>query len=172
MLPSETVSNIFHPSLLYAIEPLVGMFRLQAAKTFDVRPQLDILEVSYIQSFGKLILTGVPAHLYSRKRLPGGNEPCQPFHFHRFGIPSHETDASCRTSILLEKCGKALFRQQVAHILHQIGTMATFATIWTIGYIDGKRHLVRYLLKYDVIISIPEHSIFVRPPSAVAERSC
>ena len=148
------------------------MLRFQAAKTFDVRSQLDILEVPCIQSFGKLLLTGVPAYLYSRERLPGGNEPCQPFHFHRFGISPHEADASCRTSILLEKCGKALFRQQVAHILHQIGTMAAFATIGTIGYIDGKRHLVRYLLKYDVIISVPEHSIFVRPPSAVAEKSC
>lgn len=59
-----------------------------------------------------------------------------------------------------------------SHILHQIGTMATFATIGTIGYIDSKRHLVRYLLKYDVIISVLEHSISAQPPSAVAERSC
>ena len=49
--------------------------------------------------------------------------------------------------------------------------MATLTFVGTVGNIDCQRHLIRYFLKNDIIISVAEHNIFVQPPFAVVVRN-
>ena len=48
--------------------------------------------------------------------------------------------------------------------------MTALAPIGTVREIDRQSDFIRNFLKYDVIINVTEHNIFVQPPSALPEK--
>lgn len=55
--------------------------------------------------------------------------------------------------IAFKKREQTILSEPIAHVLPQIGTMATRAMMRTIGDIQRQRRFVRHLLKHYVVIS-------------------
>ena len=49
--------------------------------------------------------------------------------------------------------------------------MTALAPIGTVREIDRQSDLIQNFLKYEVIINVTEHNIFVQPPSALPEKN-
>ena len=179
LLP-KAARNVF-PRIVVGVlvEPLVGRRLVQWTKVLEIRTNLDVVEVILVHLGRKAHSATIPRHLQVWVFLM--DVLCQSVDSTRFGITTHEGDAGDVLAVLLDEVIDGISGERHANVLPQIRTVATRTMAWAPRYVDGKCHLIGYLLKHDVAIDVLEHdvlmhlhvrSICVQPLPDVAVRSC
>jgi len=152
-------------SVIDAVKALVGGRRLQSAQLLYVGAELQVVETAERAAVGKVAFARIPGRFHFSV-AHGVHITCQPVYFVRIGIAAHKADAGNGSAVCFEQGIEGTFGEPFARVLLQMGAVAPFAAIRTVGEIDGQCYLVGHLLKYDVITLKPQHNDVWRPPFA------
>ena len=137
-----------------AVEALVGGGRLEAAAGRDVRAGLDVVEVAEGLACGERVAAGPPGAAQAHFLFDVGAEAV---HGGRIGIAAHQADAGHFAGIIAVHLPEHRLVEHVADVLPQMRAVAAGAMNRTPGEVDGQRHLIGYLLEYDIVVVVLKH---------------
>ena len=180
LFPPEAVGDVLKRSVFQeTIEPLIGGWLAERTQMADVGANLDEVEVALLYVGWNAQPSAVPCHLELRMLLM--DVLCQQVQALRVCIASHEGDAGDVAPILADEIVNGIGVQRKSDVFPQIMTVTARAATWTIGYVDGQRHLVGYLLKNNACVYVLQHfgnfimrerSVFWLPLPDGLVRSC
>ena len=155
VLNSGIVDSIGYESVLLGWQ--------EAAEGGDVGAGLDVVVVSQVDAFRKGLASGPPCAAKAEAVL---DEGAKPFDRRGVGVPAHQGDAADLAPVAGGDAPQAVFVERFPCVFPQMRAVASGATDGTPGEIDGQRHLVGYLLEYDVVVVEPKHPGWPsRPPA-------
>ena len=111
----------------------------------EVRPELVVVEIGWIDERGELCASAIPCRLYGWvSAVDIGGEFVYRFWF---CIASHECYARDVAAVFLHEAVDGACRERAARVSPKVRAVATGTAARTVGYVDGEGHLVRYFLK-------------------------
>ena len=160
-----------------AIKTLVGGGGVERTEVAEVRPELVVVEIGWIDERGELCASAIPCRLYGWvSAVDIGGEFVYRFWF---CIASHECYARDVAAVFLHEAVVGVCRELAARVRPEIWAVATGTAARTVGYVNGESNLVRYLLKnyrevgvFHAFTVSPDCSNVLKPLPGVVSRSC
>ena len=159
MLAPETRSDISEGAVLFLlVKPLVGGRRLQRSEMFDIGSHLDVVEVSLVDHLGNAQPSTVPCYLVHGVLLM--DVLCQEVDTLRVGITAHEGDTGDVAAELLDESIEGISIERQPYILPKVMAVTAWTVTGTVGDVDGKCHLVGYLLEDYPRVDVLQHCLY------------
>ena len=134
------------------VEALVGRGLVERTEMLEVGTELDVVEVVLVHLGGHPHPAAIPRDLQVGVFLV--DVLCQTVDAPGLSISTHEGDAGDVLAVLLDEFVDGISGERHADVLPQILRVAAWAATGAARYVDGKGHLVRYLLKDNACVDV------------------
>ena len=101
---------------------------------FNIRPELDVVEVFLINFIRYARATAIPSHFYLW--MLSMYELCECLHVFWFGVATHKTNASDFVFAFFRHFVKACDGEWLPDVVPKVLAMATGAVAWAVCYVD------------------------------------